>query len=91
VELLNEFDTADVIIVDRLEGKSSLRRLNRQELEGWLEDYSLGELWKKNVLGALSVRFFPFREPTPCTTIYDLEARRKSKITPMRSRMNNIE
>ncbi len=51
VELLNEFDAADVIVVDRLEGKSSLRRLNRQELAGWLEDYSLGELWKKNVLG----------------------------------------
>jgi predicted ATPase len=51
VELLNEFDAEDVIVVDRLEGQSSLRRLGRQELEGWLEDYSLGELWKKNVLG----------------------------------------
>jgi predicted ATPase len=51
VELLNEFDAADIIVVDRLEGRSSLRRLNEQELEGWLEDYSLGELWKKNVLG----------------------------------------
>ncbi|MBW4456872.1 MAG: AAA family ATPase [Nostoc indistinguendum CM1-VF10] len=51
VELLNEFDAADVIVVDRLEGRSSLRRLNGQDLEAWLEDYSLGELWKKNVLG----------------------------------------
>jgi len=51
VELLNEFDAADVIVVDRLGGQSSLRRLARQDLEEWLEDYSLGELWKKNVLG----------------------------------------
>ncbi len=51
VELLNEFDANDVIVVDRDEGKSSLRRLDRHELEAWLLDYSLGELWKKNVLG----------------------------------------
>ncbi|MUH00955.1 AAA family ATPase [Scytonema sp. UIC 10036] len=50
VELLNEFDANDVIVVDRDEGKSSLRRLNRYELEEWLEDCSLGELWKKNVV-----------------------------------------
>lgn len=51
VELLNEFDASDVIIVDRLQGRSSLRRLDKQKLEQWLEDYNLGELWKKNVLG----------------------------------------
>jgi predicted ATPase len=51
VELLNEFEANDVIVVDRDEGKSLLRRLDKQELEAWLEDYSLGELWKKNVLG----------------------------------------
>jgi predicted ATPase len=51
VELLNEFDANDVIVVDRDHGKSLLRRLDRHDLEAWLEDYSLGELWKKNVLG----------------------------------------
>ncbi|MBD2595803.1 AAA family ATPase [Nostoc spongiaeforme FACHB-130] len=51
VELLNEFDVADVIVVDRLQGKSLLRRLDEEELEEWLEEYSLGELWKKNLLG----------------------------------------
>lgn len=51
VELLNEFDAEDVIVVDRNNGKSSLRRLNEEELHEWLEDYSLGELWKKNIIG----------------------------------------
>ncbi|MBW4628435.1 MAG: AAA family ATPase [Brasilonema octagenarum HA4186-MV1] len=51
VELLNEFDASDVIVVDRDQGKSLLRRLDKHDLEEWLEDYSLGELWKKNVLG----------------------------------------
>ncbi|BAZ08949.1 hypothetical protein NIES4071_07550 [Calothrix sp. NIES-4071] len=51
VELLNEFDASDVIVVDRCQGKSSLRRLLTHDLVEWLEDYSLGELWKKNIVG----------------------------------------
>ncbi len=51
VELLNEFDVKDVIVVDREDGKSLLRRLKEDDLHEWLEDYSLGELWKKNILG----------------------------------------
>ncbi|AUT04706.1 chromosome segregation protein SMC (plasmid) [Nostoc sp. CENA543] len=56
VELLNEFESSDVIVVDRDEGKSYLHRLNQQELEAWLEDYSLGELWRKNILGGRPAR-----------------------------------
>ncbi|MCP4216828.1 MAG: AAA family ATPase [bacterium] len=51
VELLDEFDAEDVIVVDRKEDKSVLRRLDENELSEWLEEYSLGELWKKNVFG----------------------------------------
>jgi len=51
VELLNEFSADDVIVVDRKDGKSLLRRLDEDDLQEWLEDYSLGELWKKNIIG----------------------------------------
>lgn len=52
VELLNEFDVEDVIVVDRDENGSEFKRLNEDELEVWLEeDYALGDLWKKNILG----------------------------------------
>lgn len=52
VELLNEFEADDVIVVDRSENGSVFKRLSSEELEMWLEeDYSLGDLWKKNVLG----------------------------------------
>ncbi|MEO0841813.1 MAG: AAA family ATPase [Cyanobacteria bacterium J06643_5] len=51
VELLNEFDASDVIVADRNQGCSSLSRLEPQELETWLEEYSLGEIWKKNLIG----------------------------------------
>lgn len=52
VELLNEFDVKDVIVVDRGENGSEFKRLKEAELEVWLEnDYALGDLWKKNILG----------------------------------------
>lgn len=51
VELLNHFAPEDVIVVGREEGASTFRRLNEEALKDWLEDYTLGELWKKNVLG----------------------------------------
>lgn len=52
VELLNEFDVEDVVVVDRGENGSEFRRLDAEALEIWLkEDYALGDLWKKNILG----------------------------------------
>lgn len=52
VEMLNEFDVEDVIVVDRGENGSEFKRLKEDELEVWLEeDYALGDLWKKNILG----------------------------------------
>lgn len=50
-ELLNEFKPEDVIVADREGGETLLRRLDDDELAVWLEDYSLGEIWNKNILG----------------------------------------
>lgn len=49
--LLNEFTPEDIIIVDRAHGESTFRRLNAGFLSEWLQEYTLGELWQKNVLG----------------------------------------
>ena len=52
VELLNAFAPEDVVVVDRIDEETTLRRLDRVALAGWLEDYTpLGELWLRNVLG----------------------------------------
>lgn len=51
VDLLSEFSPEDVIVVDRDGDKSVLKRLNAAKLSEWLEDYTLGDLWKKNLLG----------------------------------------
>lgn len=50
-ELLNEFSAKDVIVADRAQGWTKLHRLDADALEGWLQQYSLSELWKKNLLG----------------------------------------
>lgn len=56
VELVNEFDAEDLIIVDRENSASTFKRLDTENLQNWLEDYTLGELWKKNLLGGRPVR-----------------------------------
>lgn len=56
VELVNEFDVEDLIVVDKREGASTLRRPAQADFESWLEDYTLGELWKKNLLGGRPAR-----------------------------------
>jgi len=45
VLLLNEFKLDDLIVVKREEGTSIFKRL---------EDYSVGELWEKNIIGGRS-------------------------------------
>lgn len=51
VELVNEFDAEDLIVVDKRGGSSTFKRPDPDDLAEWLEDYTLGELWKKNILG----------------------------------------
>jgi predicted ATPase len=48
---LDEFDPEDVIVVDREHGASTFTRQDPERLHDWLEEYSLGELWQKNVMG----------------------------------------
>ena len=49
--LVDHFEPEDVIVVDRVDGRSEFRRLSTEKLKNWLEDYSLGDLWLKNELG----------------------------------------
>jgi hypothetical protein len=41
----------DIVVVDRVDGASTFHRLDKDTLKDWLEDYSLGELWNRNILG----------------------------------------
>ncbi|WP_044563780.1 AAA family ATPase [Azospirillum sp. B4] len=51
VELVNELAPEDIIVVDQEDGASTFKRYSEEELAGWLQEYSLGEIWKRNILG----------------------------------------
>ncbi len=51
VNLVDNFEPEDIITVDREEGQSVFRRQDRETLKGWLTDYSISDLWNKNVIG----------------------------------------
>ena len=51
VTLVDQFEPEDLLIVDRVEGASEFRRPSEIDLTEWLEDYTLGDLWQKNVFG----------------------------------------
>jgi predicted ATPase len=48
--LLDYFEPEHVIVVERSEGASVFHRLERDALEHWIADYSLGQLVRKNVI-----------------------------------------
>ncbi len=51
IELLNHFSAKDVVIVQRKDGASIFERLDEDDLSEWLDEFSLGDLWKRNILG----------------------------------------
>ena len=50
-QLLDQFTPSDVIVADRRDRATDLRRLEPDELAEWLADYTLSELWDKNLFG----------------------------------------
>lgn len=51
VPLVNQFAPEDVIVVDRIDGQSVFKRLSTEDITNWLDEYGLGDLWEKNVIG----------------------------------------
>lgn len=49
-DLITNFNAEDVITVNQTNGISVMQRLESESLKSWLEDYTLGELWKQNIL-----------------------------------------
>ena len=50
-DLVNEFAPENIVVADRQDNATSFKRLDVAKLEGWLKEYSLGELWTKNLFG----------------------------------------
>lgn len=52
-DLLDKFGADNVVVIERDEIKrtSVFRKLNSKELQEWTEEYTMSELWNKNVIG----------------------------------------
>lgn len=50
--LLDSFEPEDIVVVERNDDETSeFHRPDAGKLREWLDDYSLGEVWEKNVIG----------------------------------------
>ena len=48
--LIDQFGINDIIVVDREDGASTFKRLKKKDYSEWLKEYSVGQLWSKNVI-----------------------------------------
>lgn len=51
VTFANFFAPEDFIVVDQEKGVSKFVRLEKEPLQDWLEDYGMGDIWTKNLIG----------------------------------------
>lgn len=56
--LIRDYDPSDIAVMEREEdregrGATVIKRLDANDLAGWLEQYDLGQLYEKNVTGVL--------------------------------------
>lgn len=49
--LLDHFEPEDILVANRIDSATTIKRLDGDRLEEWLDDYSLGQLWEKNEFG----------------------------------------
>jgi predicted ATPase len=48
--LIDQFAIEDIVVVNHKDGQSVFDRLDEKNFNQWLRDYSVGELWTKNVI-----------------------------------------
>ena len=48
--LLEECSVEDVVVVNRQDGQSTFERLKYEDYNEWLEEYTVGGLWLKNII-----------------------------------------
>jgi len=49
--LLDYFEPNDIIVVDKPKNCSIFNKLSNEALKQWLAEYSMGEIWEKNIIG----------------------------------------
>lgn len=50
-KFVDQFDPEEIVVADRRNGETGLRRPSPDDLKEWIDAYSVGEMWEKNILG----------------------------------------
>ena len=51
VTFINEFSYKDIVVADRKDEQSIFRRLEENEVKNWLDEFAMGDIWEKNIIG----------------------------------------
>ncbi len=51
ITFANHFEAKDFVVVDIIDGASTFKRVEESELEGWLNEFDMGDIWNKNLIG----------------------------------------
>lgn len=49
-DLISQFEPEDVITVTQTDGVTSMERLNSEDLKVWLNEYTIGDLWRQSIV-----------------------------------------
>lgn len=49
-DLISYFNAEDIVTVDQNNGESTFSRLNSNDLAQWMDEYSLADLWRRNII-----------------------------------------
>lgn len=56
VAFVNQFHPEDIIVATREQAATGFERLRPEQLQPWLDEYAVGDLWRKNVVGGSPYR-----------------------------------
>lgn len=51
ISLVNNFELEDLVVIDRKGRNSEYHRPNSDDLQEYLEEFSVGQIWEKNIIG----------------------------------------
>ena len=57
VTFINEFSYEDIVVADRKDEQSVFRRLEENEVKNWLDEFAMGDIWEKNIIGGTPNEF----------------------------------
>lgn len=49
-DLISHFEPNDIITVDNKDGETFFHRLENEHLQSWLDEYTIDDLWKRNII-----------------------------------------